>query len=300
MMRATALVVLALSAACRGGSSGAAQSFDGVQALRRVERQVAAGARVPGTAAHRAIGEWIEAELRRRADTVEVQRFTHVTVAGDTLPLRNIIARFQPANSSRVLFLTHWDSRPRADQDPDPALRSRPVPGANDGASGVAVLLGVADALRRAPPSLGVDLLFVDGEDYGSFDGEAPDVLLGSKHFAANLPVGYRPLFAVLLDMVGARDQQFEQEGYSLDAAPEVVERVWTAAEDIGLGRVFRPRRGISVTDDHIPLLRAGIRAIDVIGFPWDYWHTTSDTPDKLSAETLARVGSLVLALVRY
>jgi len=300
MMRATALVVLALAAACRGGSSGAAQGFDGVQALRRVERQVAAGARVPGTAAHRAIGDWIEAELQRRADTVEVQRFTHVTVAGDTLPLRNIIARFQPANSSRVLFLTHWDSRPRADQDPDPALRSRPVPGANDGASGVAVLLGVADALRRAPPSLGVDLLFVDGEDYGSFDGEAPDVLLGSKHFAANLPVGYRPLFAVLLDMVGARDQQFEQEGYSLDAAPEVVERVWSAAEDIGLGRVFRPRRGISVTDDHIPLLRAGIRAIDVIGFPWDYWHTTSDTPDKLSAETLARVGSLVLALVRY
>jgi len=299
MMRAAVMAAVLVVAACRSSSSGAAQGFDGGLALRRVERQVAAGPRVPGTAAHRAIGDWIEAELRRRADTVEVQRWTHVTVAGDTLPLRNVIARFQPANPNRVLFLTHWDSRPRSDMDPDPARRSQPVPGANDGASGVAVLLGVADALRRAPPALGVDLLFVDGEDYGSFDGDAPDVLLGSRHFASTLPPSYRPLFAVLLDMVGGSGQEYEQESYSLDNAPEVVERVWTTAEEIGLGRVFRARRGTAVTDDHIPLLRAGIRAIDVIGFPWEFWHTTADTPDKLSAESLQNVGRLVLALVR-
>jgi Zn-dependent M28 family amino/carboxypeptidase len=113
------------------------------------------------------------------------------------------------------------------------------------------------------------------------------------------LPPGYRPLFAVVFDMVGDRDQQFEQEGYSLDGAPEVVERVWTTAEEIGLGRVFRPRRGISLTDDHIPLLRAGIHAIDVIDFDYPYWHTTSDTVDKVSAASLANVGRLALALVR-
>lgn len=299
MMRAVALATLALAAACRGNSSEVAQQFDGAQALRWVEHQVAAGPRIPGTAAHRTIGDWLEAELRQRADSVEVQRFTHVTSSGDTLPLRNVIARFQPANPSRVLLLAHWDTKPLADQDPDPAKRSLPVPGANDGASGVAVLLGVADALHRTRPSLGVDLLFVDGEDYGSFEGDAPDNLLGSRHFAANLPPGYRPLFAVLLDMVGDRDQQFEQEGYSLDGAPEVVERVWTTAEEIGLGRVFRPRRGIALTDDHIPLLRAGIRAIDVIDFDYPYWHTTSDTVDKVSAASLANVGRLALALVR-
>ena len=299
MMRAVALATLALAAACRGNSSEAAQQFDGAQALRWVEHQVAAGPRIPGTAAHRTIGDWLEAELRQRADSVEVQRFTHVSASGDTLPLRNIIARFQPANPSRVLLLAHWDSKPHADQDPDPAKRSLPVPGANDGASGVAVLLGVADALHRARPSLGVDLLFVDGEDYGTFEGDAPDNLLGSRYFAANLPPGYRPLFAVLLDMVGDRDQQFEQEGNSLDGAPEVVERVWTTAEAIGLGRVFRPRRGQPLTDDHIPLLRAGIHAIDLIDFDYPYWHTTSDTVDKVSAASLANVGRLALALVR-
>jgi len=139
----------------------------------------------------------------------------------------------------------------------------------------------------------------VDGEDYGVFEGDAPDNLLGSRYFATHLPPGYRPLFAVLLDMVGDRDQQFPQEGYSADRAPEVVERVWSTAESIGLGRVFRPRRGQYLTDDHIPLLQAGIRAIDLIDFEYPYWHTTQDTPDKLSAESLANVGKLALALVR-
>jgi len=298
MIRSAALALLALAVACRG-SSQAAPPFDGQQALRWVEHQVAAGPRIPGTAPHRVVGDWLLAELRRRADTVEVQAFTHVTGAGDTLPLRNFIARFRPRDRDRVLFLTHWDSKPHADQDPDPAKRTLPVPGANDGASGVAVLLGVADQLKRVPPSLGVDLLFVDGEDYGTFEGDAPDNLLGSRYFAGHLPPGYRPLYAVLLDMVGDRDQAFPQEGYSAERAPEVVDRVWQAAEDIGLGRVFRPVRGIALTDDHIPLLAAGIRAADVIDFDYAFWHTTADTPDKVSAQSLANVGKVVLALVR-
>lgn len=298
MMRSGALALVALAVACRG-SSQAAPSFDGPQALRWVEYQVAAGPRIPGTAPHRAVGDWLLAQLRQRADTVEVQAFTHVTMTGDTLPLRNFIARFRPGERDRVLFLAHWDSKPHADQDPDPAKRTLPVPGADDGASGVAVLLGVADQLTRTPPSLGVDLLFVDGEDYGSFEGDAPDNLLGSRYFAQHLLPGYRPLYAVLLDMVGDKDQAFPQEGYSLERAPEVVERVWQTAEDIGLGRIFRTVQGIALTDDHIPLLGAGIHAADVIDFDYAYWHTTADTPDKISATSLANVGKVVLALVR-
>jgi hypothetical protein len=287
-----------LFAGCRGGTSQA-QQFDGDQARRWVEHQVAAGPRIPNTPGHRAIAQWLEQELRARADTVELQPFTHVTRGGDTLHLVNILARFRSADPNRVLFVTHWDTRPHADNDPDPARRTQPVPGANDGASGTAVLLGVADQLKRRPPSLGVDLLFVDGEDYGNFDG--PDVLLGSTWFAQHQPPGYRPLFGVLFDMVGGEALQVEQEGYSLDGAPEVVERVWTTAEEQGLGRVFRNRRGGYVDDDHVPLLRAGLRVIDLIDVISNYppWHTTADTPDKVSARTLANVGRLAMALVR-
>jgi hypothetical protein len=299
-MRRPLTALLLAVVACRGGSSEA-QQFDGEQALRWVEHQVAAGPRVPNTAAHRAIGDWLERELRASADSVEVQAFMHVTREGDTLRLRNFVARFRPAVSERVLFASHWDSRPRADQDPDPTRRTTPVPGANDGASSTAVLLGVAHALRRQPPSLGVDLLFTDGEDWGD-DFSGPDALIGARYFAQHLPAGYRPLFAVVWDMVGDRDQSFEQEGYSVDRAPEVVERVWSAASEIGLARVFRSRGGGYTTDDHVPLLDAGIRAIDVIDccaerYPW--WHTTQDTPDKLSARSLANVGRLALYLVR-
>ena len=293
-------VVLAavLASGCRGGATEA-QQFDGERALRRVEFQVAAGPRVPNTPGHDSIARWLERELRASADSVEVQAFTHVTQGGDTLRLRNVIAHFRPSDPTRVLYVTHRDTRPRSDNDPDPAKRSQPMPGANDGGSGTAVLLGVADELKRRPPSVGVDLLFVDGEDYGDFDG--PDVLLGSTWFAQHLPPGYRPLYGVLFDMVGGGNLTVEQEGYSTDGAPEVIERVWTAAEELGLGRTFRNRRGGYVTDDHVPLLRAGLRVIDVIDVISNYppWHTTTDTPDKVSARTMANIGRLALALVR-
>jgi len=302
-MRRPLTAVLLAVGACRGGSSEA-QQFDGEQALRWVEHQVAAGPRVPNSAAHRAIGAWLEQELRARADSVEVQAFTHVTREGDTLQLRNLIARFRPSVTDRILYVSHWDSRPRSDNDPDPARRALPTPGANDGGSSTAMLLGVADALKRQPPppSLGVDLLFTDGEDWGD-DFSGPDALIGARYFAQHLPPGYRPLFAVVWDLVGDRDQDFDQEAISVERAPEVVDRVWRAAAEIGLSRVFRSRNGGSMTDDHVPLLDAGIRAIDVIDccgearYPW--WHTTQDTPDKLSARSLANVGRLALYLVR-
>lgn len=295
-MKGVLIPMLLALTACQG--RGRDIAFDGDQALAWVRHQVEAGPRVPNTPGHRAVGDWLERELRARADTVIVQAFTHVTQQGDTLRLRNFFARFRPAESTRILFVTHWDTRPRADMDPLPANRERPVPGANDGASGTAVLLGVADQLKRAPPGIGVDLLFTDGEDYGDFT-EGSDVLLGAKHFARNMPPGYSPLFGVLFDMVGDSDQVFLREQYSMDAAPEVVQRVWRAARDLGLRREFPDRDTGYITDDHVPLIQAGIRTVDVIDMSYSFWHTTADTPDKLSARSLANVGRVALALVR-
>ncbi len=297
MTRMGVLPLLLALGACQGRTQQI--SFDGAAALARVRHQVEAGARVPNTPPHVAVGDWIASELKASADSVEVQSFTHVTEAGDTLHLRNFIGRFRPSAPDRILFVTHWDTRPHADNDPLPANRTKPVPGADDGASGTAVLLGVADALKRAPPKVGVDLLFVDGEDYGSFDGAAPDVLIGATWFAQHLPRGYEPLYGVLLDMVGDSDQVFLREENSRAAAPEVVTRVWEMAGKLGLRRNFPNRDTGPITDDHVPLIRAGLRVVDVIDLDYPYWHTTADTPDKIDARSLANVGKVVLGLIR-
>ena len=303
MKPAWLLLLAAAGVSCHSRSSEARQRFDAAQAMRWVRYQVAAGPRVPGMPGHDTVQAWLVRELRSRADSVEVQAFTHVTAGGKTLHLANILARFRPSDPNRILYVTHWDTRPVAENDPDPAKRSTPIPGANDGASGTAMLLGVADALKQMPPTLGVDLLFVDGEDYGSFDPDdsLKDVLIGSRYFADHLPPGYQPLFGVLWDMIGGRDQRIYEEGNSLAGAPEVVERVWRTAEDLGLGRMFSPLNGGYITDDHVPLLQKGIRAIDVIGFEnYRQWHhTMQDTVDKVSEQTLGDIGRLALALLR-
>jgi len=304
-MRRLWWIPLAAAAACASRQS-VAQRFDAAQTMRWVQYQVAAGPRVPGMPGHAAIQAWLERELRARADTVEVQAFTWVTQpgdsihrAGDTLHLANILARFRPADPSRILYVTHWDTRPVAENDSNPANRSKPIPGANDGASGTALLLEVADVLKHAPPSVGVDLLFVDGEDYGDFT-TGKDVLIGSSYFAKHQPAGYPPLFGVLWDMIGGRNQKIYEEGYSLQFAPEVVDRVWSTADSLHLGAMFRPVNGGYITDDHVPMLQAGIRIIDVIGFEnYQQWHhTLEDTPDKVSEATLGDVGRLALRLL--
>ncbi|HXE58616.1 MAG TPA: M28 family peptidase [Gemmatimonadales bacterium] len=271
--------------------------FDADAAFDYLERQVAFGPRIPGTEGHRRMGDWLDSLLRQRADTVIVQSWRHVTVAGDTLPLRNFLARFNPGASERILFLAHWDTRPVAD-GPDSKDRATPVPGANDGASGVAVLLGVADALAARPPEIGVDLLFVDGEDYGDFTKTPSDVLIGSRHYARNPPPGPRPLYAVLFDLVADKDLQVYQEGNSLTGAPEVVDLVWDVAEEIGHGEYFIRQPRHTLTDDHLELQKVGIRAIDVVDFDYPYWHTPEDTIDKVSAASLRVMGELALALV--
>src|ERR1019366_3417281 len=158
------------------------------------------------------------------------QRWTHTLANGKPLPMRNVFARFKPNAKERILYVTHWDTRPVADMESDPVKAGMPIPGANDGASGVALLLAVADALKKTPPGVGVDLLFVDGEDWGTWGPPDADVLFGSTYFAAHLAtfpgVGYKPLFGVLWDMIGKADLEILQEQNSINAAPEVVQRV--------------------------------------------------------------------------
>jgi Zn-dependent M28 family amino/carboxypeptidase len=240
------------------------------------------------------------ARLKGTADVVTEQKWTHTLATGKQIPMRNILARFKPNATERVLYVTHWDTRPVADSDPLPENHAKPIPGANDGASGVALLLGVADALKKVPPTMGVDLLFVDGEDWGTF-GPDVDVLIGATYFALHLPnPGYKPLFGVLWDMIGDADLNIPQEMYSAQQAPEVVQRVWAAAKELGYEKYFLPdMRTYPITDDHYPLLKAGLRVIDVIDLDYDAHHTMADDIGRVSAKSLKIVGDVAMALLR-
>jgi Zn-dependent M28 family amino/carboxypeptidase len=293
----SALSALSLLAACRD-KPRPPREFDGQAAFGYIPTQVGFGPRVPGTEAHRKMGDWLDSLLRQRADTLIVQSWNHVTTAGKKLPLRNFIARLNPSAEKRIVLLAHWDSRPVSDS-PLSRDSTRPVLGANDGGSGVALLLGVADVLKRAPPAVGVDLLFLDGEDYGDFTKTPADVLIGSRYYGAHQPAGPPPLYAVLFDLIGDKDLQIYQEGNSLVGAPEVVELVWDTAKDLGYGGYFIASPKHTLIDDHLELQKAGIRAIDVVDFDYPAWHTQYDTIDKVSPASLQVVGDVALALVR-
>jgi glutaminyl-peptide cyclotransferase len=275
-------------------------TFDGAAAMELVRKQVGFGPRVPGTEGHDAQLRWMLARLDSLAPVVRADTFTHVTsTSADTLTLVNVLARFAPDASRRILLLAHWDTRPTSDAEPDSAARSLPVPGANDGASGVAVLLTLAELLSEAPPPQGVDHLYVDGEDYGP---GVDDMLLGARRYAETVPADDRPVYAVLLDMVGDADALFPVEGYSAQAAGVVVQKVWRAAERLGYRSHFPSSVGRDLIDDHVPLIEAGIPTANVIDFSYGpgnaYWHTGADTPDKVSGETLGIVGEVVTELV--
>ena len=291
------LAAASLAVACHGDRPQT--SFNGPAALAYAKTQLDFGPRIPNSLGAQRAGDWIVAQMKTRADTVIEQKWDHVTVKGDTLHLRNILARIHPAASQRVLYLTHWDTRPVSDQARDPAQRNAPMPGANDGASGVALFVALGDALKKTPANVGVDLLFVDGEDYGDF-GAMKDVLLGSTYFASHLPsADYKPLYAVLWDMIGDKDLDIYQEPNSLSRAPEVVSLVWNEAQTLGYSRYFiNSPSNTGVTDDHIPLLDAGIHAIDVIDFDYPPHHTPDDTFDKISAHSLQVVGDVATGLL--
>jgi glutaminyl-peptide cyclotransferase len=299
--------------------SGPKTAFNGDSALAYTKAHLGFGPRTPGTPAHEKAGDWIIAEIRKRTPDVTVQSWTQTTANGTKLPMRNVLARFNPSATSRVLYLTHWDTRPTADEDQNLGNRAQPILGANDGAAGVGLFLALADVFKKTPPSVGVDLLFVDGEDWGSFDadsgGRYADALFGSQYFAEHPPTpDYKPMFGVLFDMIGDADLQLYQESNSVQFAPEVVARVWRTAQELGYGSYFRNEVMTPVTDDHLPLQRKGMRVIDLIDLQYgvlpanstassaanpNYHHTLQDTFDKLSAKSLQIVGDVAVALVK-
>ena len=301
-MPALAALLCIIVAACGGRGEDSvrvpATGFSGTAAYEYARTQLDFGPRVPGTEGWQKTGDWLVEKFRESADTVIEQRWNHTTADGGTIPMRNIIARFRPEMTERVLYVGHWDTRPTSDAASSAAERAIPVPGANDNAGGIGLLLALADVLRNTEPAYGVDILLVDGEDYGNFDA-MEDVLIGSTYFAANLPdSGYRPLFGVVWDMIGDRDLRIRQEGHSLNGAPEVVARVWNLAADRGLSHVFVPEPGIAITDDHLPLLRAGLRVINVIDIDYEHHHKPTDTMDRISPASLQMVGDVATALI--
>jgi glutaminyl-peptide cyclotransferase len=282
------------------GPTPGSPEFGGAAAMALVERQVAFGPRVPGTEGHAAQLGWMIARLDSVAPDVTADTFEVVTTQGDSLTLTNVLARFRPEATRRILLLAHWDTRPRSDEATDSALHDTPVPGANDGASGTAVLLHLVELLVETPAPMGVDLLFVDGEDYGP---GPEDMFLGARRYADGLAtVDVRPVYGVLLDMVGDADPLFPVEGFSAQHAAVVVRKVWDAAERLGYADVFPRGVGQPINDDHVPLIEAGLPTANVIDFSYGpghaYWHTPDDVPEHVSARTLGMVGEVVTELI--
>ena len=226
---------------------------------------------------------------------MELDAFEYRDPEGVSWPLQNILASFgPPGGDQRLLLVAHWDTRPWADMDPDPGLRGNPVPGANDGASGVAILLEVARVIGSLSLPQGVDILFADGEDLGQ-PGSNDGYCQGTRRFAGrNLS---RYACAVVLDMVGDADLRLPVERYSLARAPEVLDWVWKHGMAVAPG-VFVLDVGSAVYDDHMPLLAAGLPAVDIIDFEYPAWHTQRDDLTAISKESLATVGRVVLNLL--
>lgn len=290
--------------------------FSGDSAWHFVKQQTLFGPRVPNTTAHTACKEYLLATLNAFGATVTRQDATLMAFDGTPLKATNIIASYYPEKTSRVLLCAHWDSRPWADYDPDPANHKRPVMGANDGASGVGVLLEIARVLGQVSadqqPNVGIDIVLFDAEDYGTptwYEGVHTENSwgLGSQHWAKQAKAaGYMAKYGILLDMVGDSNPLFLWEHYSLQHAQSVVGKVWSMAGSLGYNHLFQPRRGGAVTDDHLFVYRlSGIPCINIIDYDptrmhgfVDYWHTLYDTLDKIDPKTLEAVGSTVLKVI--
>lgn len=292
------LIILASSYSAIGQEIPA---FDEENSFQYLLAQVAFGPRNPGSEGHQNCRNYLVNELKKFTSRVNEQAFLHYDgLTGRTLTLTNIIAQFNPGTEPRILLSAHWDTRPRADRDPDPANRNRPILGANDGASGVAVLLEVARQLSLNPPPIGVDIVFFDGEDYGR-EGYSDEYFLGSRYFVKNNQTFF-PRYAILLDMVGDKNLKIPIEGNSWQFAPDVVHKVWKQAEMSGKNQFINTVDGF-INDDHVILNQGGIPAIDIIDFAYPdeshrYWHTLQDTPDKCSPQSLGVVGEVLLALI--
>lgn len=287
-------------------------NFNADSAYSYIAKQVAFGPRVPGTAEHRACRDWLVSKFKQLGiDSVIVQNTTVTASNGDVLPISNIIASFYTNRPKRIAIAAHWDTRPWADQDTKADNRSKPILGANDGGSGVGVILELVRNLAQVRPNVGVDFILFDAEDYGEsggFDNNDDSWCLGSQYWSRNV-VPYQadnlPEYGIVLDMVGGRNAVFNYEAYSVEKAPKPTIKVWSEAERLGYGNIFVRNVGGVIIDDHISMNRAGIPTTDIIelnnhqtgGFP-PTWHTLDDNLDNIDKNTLKAVGETILNVI--
>lgn len=286
--------------------------FNADSAYHYVDRQVAFGPRMPNTAEHVACGDYLVNELKRFGADVYEQKMTLSIYDGTKLNARNIIGSYNKEKEKRVLLFAHWDTRPFSDKDADPANHRKPILGANDGASGVGVLLEVARQIQAQSPNIGVDIIFFDAEDWGypDFMDNEPNGewwCLGSQYWAKNPHIpDYKAKYGILLDMVGAPNAKFAKELFSKQYAGDVVEKVWGVARLLNYGSYFVNKNGGSIMDDHVPVIRdRKIPSIDIIQYDETtdtgfgaYWHTQKDDMTNISKETLKAVGQTVLETI--
>lgn len=286
--------------------SATAPPFSADSAYAYIAQQVAFGPRVPGTPQHAACADWLAGKLKAFGAQTQVQNAMVKHYSGRDLNIKNIIGSFNPGAQRRVLLSAHWDSRPVAEMDPN--RPDDPIEAANDGASGVGVLLEIARQLGQMEQlDIGVDIIFWDAEDWGNPDAPGEDTWgLGSQHWSRNPHQGgYMAEFGINLDMVGAADATFLQEGYSLQYASHVVNRVWQTAHTLGHGQYFPFLQGPTVTDDHYYVNRIRkVPMIDIIDLRpgnetetifFQHWHTHEDNLEKIHKPTLQAVGETVL-----
>jgi len=286
--------------------------FDADSAYSYIAHQVAFGPRVPNTAAHKSCADYLASELERHGAKLFIQEPVLTAYNGEKLNARNIIGSYGPEKTRRILLFAHWDSRPYADHDADEANHRKPIDGADDGGSGVGVLLEIARQIGAKQPEAGIDIIFFDAEDYGIPEFESDYKLdtwcLGSRFWAKNPHIpNYKAEYGILLDMVGSKGATFYKEGGSVRHAARYVEKVWETARNLGYDKFFMNAIGGSVTDDHLSVIEGRrIPCIDIINYDLDsnssgfgaYWHTLNDNMDVISKETLKAVGQTVLEVI--
>lgn len=285
----------------------ASAPFSADSAYRYIAEQVAFGPRVPGSTAHIQCADWIGSKLRSWGYTVVEQRFPGQDYYGKLVEGRNIIAYLSPSSQDKVLLMAHWDTRAIADFDQDPSRRGQPILGADDGGSGVGVLLEIARQNALLPHPLGVDFIFFDLEDGGN-SGDNDSWCLGSQYWAKNphLP-DYKADYAILLDMVGSKGAKFHWEGYSKVYAAPIMYKIWQKATSLGWGKYFINSDGGDMVDDHVPVIKhRGIPAVDIINYDsnnskgfGDHWHTHGDNLNIIDKETLRAVGETISTVLR-
>ena len=281
--------------------------FSADSAYAFVEKQLSFGNRIPGSKGWEKCAAWLTAQMRRFCDTVIVQDFKAVLWNSDAVPGKNIIAQINPKAGQRILLAAHWDSRQWADHDPSDANHQKPVPGANDGASGAALLMEMARIMSSMPPSVGVDFIFFDVEDQGAPEGtvirDQNDWCLGSQHWANNrhMPSYVSYIYGILFDMVGTHNPRFTKEGISRYFAPGLTDKLWNVAASLGYDQIFVNEATPEILDDHYYVNNiAHIPTIDIVqnnsntSF-FEHWHTVSDDIRSINKETLGIVATVTL-----